>query len=142
MIKRAILCLALALASGSVAAERKGPGAHDLRLPVVVGEDSGPAQLEVGQLLEVRLPMQAGTGYSWTPASGLSPNIELVTQVTLHPLGAQAMVGGSQTQMFIYRAIAPGEVTLTFGYRRPWETGVPPARIVSQRVTIGPWLKR
>ena len=142
MIKRAILCLALALASGSVAAERKGPGAHDLRLPIVVGEDSGPAQLEVGQLLEVRLPMQAGTGYSWSQPSELSPSIEFINQVTLHPLGAQGMVGGSQTQMFIYRAIAPGEVTLTFGYRRPWETGVPPARIVSQRVTIGPWLKR
>ncbi len=126
------MILAAALAGPSSA-----QSAPDLRPPVVVGENSGPVRLEFGQLLEVRLPMQAGTGYSWA-ASGDGANLEFIDQTTLHPWGGASSVGGTQTQMFIYRAIAPGEAMLRFAYRRPWEGGVPPAKTVEQRVTIGP----
>jgi inhibitor of cysteine peptidase len=128
----AVMILAAAFAGPSSA-----QSAPDLRPPVVVGENSGPVRLEPGQLLEVRLPMQAGTGYSWA-ASGDGASLEFIDQATLHPWGGAPSVGGSQTQMFIYRAIAPGEAMLRFAYRRPWEGGVPPAKTVEQRVTIGP----
>lgn len=113
----------------------------DLRAPVVVGENSGPVNLQLGQLLQVRLPVQAGTGYSWSAAPDLSPNLEFVGQHTLHPFGQPGVMGGSQTQMFTYRAIRRGSADLRFAYSRPWEGGVPPARMVDQRVTIGPWLQ-
>jgi inhibitor of cysteine peptidase len=107
----------------------------DLRPPVVVGENGGPVRLEPGQLLEVRLPMQAGTGYSWA-ASGDGASLEFIDQTTLHPWGGAPTVGGTQTQMFIYRAIAPGDAVLRFAYRRPWEGGVPPAKLIEQQVTV------
>lgn len=129
-MKIALMILAAALAGPSSA--QVGP---DLRPPVVVGEDSGAVRLEPGQLLEVRLPMQAGTGYSWA-ASGDGGSLEFIDQTTLHPWGGAPTVGGSQTQMFIYRAIAPGEAVLRFAYRRPWEGGVPPAKMVEQKVTV------
>ena len=129
-MKIALMILAAALAGPSPA--QVGP---DLRPPVVVGEDSGAVRLEPGQLLEVRLPMQAGTGYSWAP-SGDGGSLEFIDQTTLHPWGGAPTVGGNQTQMFIYRAIAPGEAVLRFAYRRPWEGGVPPAKMVEQKVTV------
>jgi inhibitor of cysteine peptidase len=125
--------LSLAALAGSASAQA-GP---DLRPPVVVGEASGPVRLQLGQLLEVRLPMQAGTGYSWA-ASSDSGNLEFIDQTTLHPWGGVPTVGGAQTQLFIYRAIGPGEALLRFAYRRPWEGGVPPAKTVEQKVTIQP----
>ncbi|MEO6114574.1 MAG: protease inhibitor I42 family protein [Sphingomicrobium sp.] len=132
MIRTIFLTGAMALA-GAASAQ----AGSDLRPPVVVGEDSGPVRVELGQLLEVRLPMQAGTGYSWA-ASSDTGNLEFIDQTTLHPWGGAPTVGGSQTQMFIYRAIGPGEAVLRFAYRRPWEGGVPPAKTVEQRVTIEP----
>ena len=130
---RIVLLAACAALAGSASAQ----GAPDLRPPVVVGETSGPVTLKMGQLLEVRLPMQAGTGYSWAASSDTS-NLEFIDQATLHPWGGAPTVGGNQTQMFIYRAIGPGEAVLHFAYRRPWEGGVPPAKTVEQRVTVKP----
>ena len=88
-------------------------------------------------MLEVRLPVQAGTGYSWA-STEISAKLEFIDQTTLHPWGGAPSVGGSQTQMFIYRAVGPGEAVLRFAYRRPWEGGVPPAKAVELRVTIKP----
>lgn len=133
-MKRISLIAAASVAlAGAVAAQ----GGADLRPPVVVGETSGSVRLQTGQLLEVRLPMQAGTGYSWA-ASSDTGNIEFIDQTTLHPWGGAPTVGGSQTQMFIYRAIEPGKAVLRFAYRRPWEGGVPAAKTVEQKVTIEP----
>ena len=125
------------LSLAALASAASAQGAPDLRPPVVVGETSGPVRMELGQLLEVRLPMQAGTGYSWA-ASSDTGTLEFIDQTTLHPWGGAPTVGGSQTQMFIYRAVGPGEAVLRFVYRRPWEGGVPPAKTVEQKVTIEP----
>jgi len=125
------------LSLAGLASAASAQGAPDLRPPVVVGETSGPVRMELGQLLEVRLPMQAGTGYSWA-ASSDTGTLEFIDQTTLHPWGGAPTVGGSQTQMFIYRAVGPGEAVLRFVYRRPWEGGVPPAKTVEQKVTIEP----
>lgn len=112
----------------------------DLRPPVVVGENSGPVRLQMGQLLEVRLPVQAGTGYSWSADADDADNLEFIDQSTLQPWGAPQMMGGSQVQRFTYRAIGPGPATLRFAYRRPWLGGVPPANMTEIQVTVGPWL--
>ena len=129
---RLVLVAAMAALAMPVAAQ-SGP---DLLPPVVVGENGGPVRLELGQLLEVRLPIQGGTGYSWSVDMDASDNLELVTQTTLHPLGEPRRMGSSQTQLFIFRASSRGEGVLRFAYRQPWERGVPPAKIVEQRVTV------
>lgn len=112
----------------------------DLRPPVVVGPNSGPVNLRVGQLLEVRLPVQAGTGYSWTAAPDAGPALQFIGQHTLHPFDGNMMMGGTQTQMFIYRAVQRGRGDVRMVYRRPWEGGIPPAKTVDIAVTVGPWL--
>ena len=129
MMRLAFLALA-ALASPAVG--QPGP---DLLPPVVVGDNSGPVRLELGQLLEVRLPVQGGTGYSWS-ADTDADNLELVTQTTLHPVGEGRRMGSSQTQLFIFRAIGRGDGTLRFAYRQPWERRVAPTKIVEQMVAV------
>ena len=104
--------------------------------PVVVGDNGAPARLELGQLLEVRLPVQGGTGYSWSVDADAADNVELVTQTTLHPIGEGRRMGSSQTQLFIFRAIARGQGVLRFAYRRPWEQRVAPARTVELQVSV------
>lgn len=129
-----VALLAVALLAVPASAQ-PGP---DLLPPVVVGDSAVPVRLELGQLLEVRLPMQGGTGYSWSVDTDAADNVELVTQTTLHPLGEGRRMGSGQTQMYIFRAVGRGQGVLRFAYRRPWEQRVPPARVVEQRVTVRP----
>ena len=126
----------LAFAAFAVpASAQPGP---DLLPPVVVGDSGAPVQLQLGQLLEVRLPVQGGTGYSWSVDADAADNLELVTQTTLHPMGEGRRMGSGQTQMFIFRATSGGQGLLRFAYRRPWEQRVPPAKSVEQKVTVRP----
>lgn len=145
---RWMILVALAAVASSASAQRDRDRGRfpnwsqpDLRPPVVVGESSGPVQLQMGQMLEVRLPVQAGTGYSWSVDADNADNLEFIDQSTLQPWGAPQLMGGSQVQRFTYRAIGPGAATLRFAYRRPWLGGVPPAQTVVQQVTVGPWLR-
>ena len=136
-MRKLILALSLAaLCVGPAAAKKFDP---DMRAPVIVGENSGPVNLAVGQLLEIRVQMQGGTGYSWE--AGDPPDcLQFVGQHTLHPFMGEGMPGASQTVMFIYRAVQPGRGSVRLAYHRPWEGGIPPARTVDQQVTVGPWL--
>lgn len=127
----ALTILAVALAFPATA--QPGP---DLVPPVVVGENSGAVRLELGQLLEVRLPVQGGTGYSWAVDADAADNLEFVIQTTLHPLGEPRRMGSSQTQMFIFRATRRGDGQLRFAYRQPWEVRVRPARTVEMQVSV------
>lgn len=139
-MKAFVIALALSAVAGPAGAKTFEWFHPDLRPPVVVGENSGPVHLQVGQLLEVRLPVQGGTGYSWTPMTNIPPFLEFVGEHTLQPYMSVGMPGASQTQVFIYRPVARGEAIIRLEYHRPWEGGVPPARTVEISVTAGPWL--
>lgn len=131
----AIAPLALALA-GSAVAQNADSGGPDLTPPVVVGEGSAPVDLQVGQLLEIRLPVRGGTGYSWQSTGNVPPCLEFVGQHGLARLPDNSMPGGRETQLLIYRAVASGSGQLSIVYQRPWETGLPPARTVRYQVTV------
>ena len=129
------LALALALA-GSAMAQNTDSGGPDLSPPVVVGEASAAVDLRVGQLLEIRVPVRAGTGYGWQSAGNVPPSLEFVGRHSMPRLPDNSMPGGRETQLLIYRAVASGSGQLTIVYQRPWETGLPPARTVRYQVTV------
>jgi inhibitor of cysteine peptidase len=106
---------------------------------IVSMADSGHAvSLALGQRLRVKLPAQAGTGYSWSIVSGAKPMLHLngsaVTHVTDRP-------GGSAIQVFRFSAVAAGSGRLRIEYRRPWEHAVPPAKRFSVRIRVRPLTK-
>ena len=83
--------------------------------------------------LTVRLPVQAGTGYSWTPKSAGSL-LRLVKSYVETPI--HMLPGGKETQVFEFTAVASGTAELELDYRRPWEHGGAPAKVFRFTATV------
>jgi inhibitor of cysteine peptidase len=83
--------------------------------------------------LMIRLPAQAGTGYSWTPKSA-SSLLRLVKSYVEAP--AHMLPGGTEHQVFVFRPVASGTDELEIDYRRPWEHGGAPARVFRFTATV------
>lgn len=96
---------------------------------ITLGETPTTTSAAVGELIEVRLVAQQAAGYGWDIAPPLPEGIKLVDS-GLAPPGA-SIDGRPETQLFHFRATAPGRYTLRFDYRRPWEKSKPPERSVT-----------
>jgi hypothetical protein len=91
--------------------------------PVVVDHTPQPGQavrVGPGQILEIRLKVQFGTGYSWQVARPLDPGLEELPGSVL-PAPKSGVEGGFETQVFRFRAAQPLDTALTFKLRRPWD---------------------
>ena len=100
---------------------------------------NGPAKLteadngktitvKVGEDVQVVLGGNPTTGYSW--ATSLSDADKTILQQQGDPVYAQqstdsSLVGSGGTFTFTFKAAAAGQVTLKFGYARPWESSQP-----------------
>ena len=89
---------------------------------VVLGpHDNGKeVRMQAGEVLELALEMQAGTGYLWEFHKLDGKHFELVQSET-KPLADQAKVGGPMLQVWRLKTRAPGEARLSLDYLRPWE---------------------
>lgn len=101
-------------------------------------EESSPVGLSVGQVWELALPANPTTGYAWTlvlPPAGAV--LALESQV-FHPApqGTPGLVGAGGSQVFIFRALAPGDTHLEAVYARPWEKDQPPAARQRHAVSV------
>ncbi len=90
-----------------------------------------PVAAAVGDLLEVRLVENAGTGYVWELAEppGCLRVVEDVTEV-----GSLAAVGAASLRVFTLSATAVGSGELVLVLRRAWEPA--PLRTLSWPVTV------
>ena len=98
-------------------------------------------QVTTGDLLVFRLPSNRSTGYSWSVATSTRCRC-LLGQVGKAgyelPKSAKGLVGVGGTEVWKFRALGAGSLTITFAYARPWEKGIPPVRTLSWPVTIRP----
>jgi predicted secreted protein len=83
--------------------------------------------------LMVRLLVQAGTGYSWTPKSARSL-LRLVKSYVETPI--HMLPGGTETQVFEFTAVASGRDELELDYRQPWDHGGAPAQVFRFTATV------
>ena len=93
----------------------------------------------VGTIFSVSLYENLSTGYSWAqsvPAGSAGPVTLLDTDYVQDP-APPGWVGGGGTRYFRYRVTSPGNATITFIYRRPWETGIPPWKQVALTIHAG-----
>ncbi len=81
--------------------------------------------LSVGETLEVRLPENRTAGYQWVLATEGRP---VLTSEGQAYEGAAAPPGRAGQHIWRFRATQPGDATLEFCYRRPWESEAPPTR--------------
>jgi inhibitor of cysteine peptidase len=135
-----VVVLAAALAvSGSLWAASDGGGstAETLR---VDGPVSGRAvALAMGQRLEVRLPSNPSTGYSWSFVETPSQVLKLEGPSTYQAnwrTEAVGMVGVGGTEVWTFMAEGAGTQDLCFEYRRLWEVNTVPAEVSSYAVTV------
>ena len=127
----AVIAVAVSMASGA-------PGLLAARTETItVGPAACGTQrtLHRGDLLVVRLPANASTGYGWKLRSGARTVLALVGRAYVPPKDT-TRVGAPGTAVLRFRAAAAGKTVLRLGYARSWEKGVAPAVAFSLRVTV------
>jgi inhibitor of cysteine peptidase len=112
------------------------------QLDLTEKENGKDLWMDRGDLLLFRLPSNPSTGYSWSvAASKLGLLLQQGEAACEIPKSAKGRVGAGGTEVWRFRAVREGTLTLTFSYARVWEKGVPPVRKLSWPVTISPSAK-
>lgn len=90
-------------------------------------------RLPIGQVMEIRLESNPTTGFRWQLAA---PGGHCVAMVGdgFEPKSTVPGQGGEHCWRF--EARQPGDCDITLVYRRPWETGAPPARSCTVHVQV------
>lgn len=86
--------------------------------------DSGKTlKLALGDMVNVELPENPTTGYSWAFFTNPEPQniITNITESYRQYNVAENMVGVGGIKIFSFKATHPGKVTVTGYYYRPWE---------------------
>lgn len=105
------------------------------------GDNHKEILLKRGDLLVVHLPSNGSTGYSWSVVNSLPGKLQGLGKPTLqqsNKSGGRSLIGAGGIEAWRFRAVVPGQTTLTFSYARAWEKEVPPARVIAWPVTILP----
>jgi len=118
-----------------------GGGGDDEGRRVITDADSNSeVSVEVGDDVEVRLPSNPSTGYSWRidPAPTV---VELRSSSFDEVDDADDRVGAGGTEVFVFDVVVAGAEILRFEYVRPFDDPIVPERIVEYivRVDGAPW---
>ena len=103
---------------------------------VVTEQTHGDVSLKVGAVLEVRLEANHTTGYSWVFAPAVNPVLMRQGKAVYQEHVAGGTVGAGGVEVWRFKAVKAGKQGLQFEYRRPWEKGSPPAKVVTFAVTV------
>jgi predicted secreted protein len=84
-------------------------------------QDNGKEiRVKIGEVIELALEEQAGTGYKWE-FDRLDEKHFQVVHTETKSLADRNMVGGPMLQVWRLKTIGPGDATLSLDYLRPWE---------------------
>jgi predicted secreted protein len=89
--------------------------------------------LKKDSLLIIKLESQLGTGYGWKVVKNNSDRLEPLGEPDVEKDENQKL-GGTERQIFRFKAKSAGSSTLELHYARPWEKTAPPSK--SFRVTV------
>jgi len=110
--------------------------------PEEVNVDEGDAgsqvELEQGQILVITLESNPTTGYRWEQAETQEFILEQMGEAEFKPsdTGEPPLVGTGGWEIFRFKAISAGEMTLQLVYHRPLEEGVEPLKTFSIQVVV------
>lgn len=130
MQRLAVLVLAILLLGCAASTGKVREGVVEL----VAADHDHMVDVRVGQRVTIRLDANRTTGYTW-----LLPPGEIAHGVIqpLHPesrydqkIDGIYSMGVGAIEVWEFKAVRPGEGTLRLEYRRPFEQGVDPVRIV------------
>lgn len=129
-IRIVMLLFTLLAFQGIVIAQQSTPAPVKL----TDADNNKSVQVVVGKRIEIRLPANPTTGYSWLLQS--FPGCLDLANFSYVPAGKSIPgEGGMQTVEFL--AASGGEGELKIDYRRPWEkSDIPAAKTFSLKVTV------
>jgi inhibitor of cysteine peptidase len=90
--------------------------------------------LKTGDELELTLPGNPTTGYTWQRVAG--DEKILVQQGDYKYTPDTKLIGSGGKFVFTFKAIATGRTTLRFHYRREFEKNVPPLKTMEISVVV------
>jgi inhibitor of cysteine peptidase len=101
-------------------------------------DDGSQVELEQGQILVVTLESNPTTGYGWEVAEIQESILEQMGEAEFKPsqTGEPPMTGAGGWEIFRFKAISAGQMTLQLVYRRSWEEGVEPINTFSLQVVV------
>jgi predicted secreted protein len=88
-------------------------------------------ELNVGERYTLRLPGLGSAGYVWEYAVTGDDKVVSIAEATAGqpaPTGGAAPAAFSADTVFTIAALEPGQVTIHFTQRRPWEKDKPPLK--------------
>ncbi len=102
------------------------------RVTTVTELDNGSTIcIKVGEVIEVSLKAQFGTGYRWELVKSNKKRLKLIGQTVETPPSGQE--SSPEIQVFRFDARSAGSFYLRLDYVRPWEKGVDPLKTFSLR---------
>ncbi len=110
-----------------------------MRFPVmdtfISTRDESMLDADLNNTFKISLNENTTTGYQWTyTVSDITAvNLKSVENFTSY---APGVAGASSQKIWTFEALQPGSYTLTYEYRRPWETDVPPLQTVKVYVFV------
>lgn len=122
-----LICLGLLLAGC-------GGGTAGEPLAVTTAQAGSMIELAVGQELQVSLPANPSTGYSWEVAP--DSTAVLVQEGEPEFASDSQLLGAGGLETLRLTAQKAGSGTLRLIYHRPWEEGVEPAEVFTLEVVI------
>jgi parallel beta-helix repeat protein len=113
---------------------------YDVSLLVDVNEDDdgGLIELETGQVLVVTLESNPTTGYRWEVQQVQASVIGQIGGVEFKPFveDGKPVVGAGGWEIFRFRAVGIGQVTLQMVYHKSWEEDAEPLRTFTLDVAV------
>ena len=102
-------------------------------------KDAGSqVELEQGQILVVTLESNPTTGYRWEQVENQESILQQMGEAEFKPseTGEPPLVGAGGWEIFRFKAISAGQMTLQLVYHRSWEEGVEPLKTFSLQVVV------
>ena len=125
-----VLIIALAVLLAFTACRPSGPATISLS-----ERDAGrEIELHKGDLLEISLEGNPGTGYSWEALTGESPVLEQMGETEF--IQEKKLAGSPGQFVLRFEAISAGEQALQLVYHRSWETDVLPLNTFEVSVMV------
>jgi inhibitor of cysteine peptidase len=114
------------------------PEPMPIEVHVDVDDAGSQVELEGGQILVVTLESNPTTGYRWEQAENQESILEQMGEAEFKPsdTGEPPLVGAGGWEIFRFKAISAGQMTLQLVYHRSWEEGVEPINTFSIEVIV------
>ncbi|MCJ7524132.1 MAG: protease inhibitor I42 family protein [Candidatus Aminicenantes bacterium] len=84
-------------------------------------------QVQVGQKFSLKFVTSPGTGYGWELAAPLYEKMLIILE-TKNEAQDSGLLGASEYEIWICRAVTAGRSEIALKYVRPWEKGAEPLK--------------